>query len=195
MGSRRLRWSRMRIPGRFPAADELAGALAVLDGAVRPAAARASWPGPPACRNRVAPEGTTTMPILAASASTRLPAESCEFSIASAEFCRWSASARSIARPIPGVELQQPELERDDPDQRERDERDPSAAADEAVEPAGLDRAGDGGDQAECDPALACALRGARGRRGAPRRTGYAPWPRRPGERPRGRGGPGPGSG
>jgi hypothetical protein len=62
-----------------------AGALAVLDGGFN-AAAAAAWPGEPACMNLVAPEGTTTIPIFAASASTRLPAESCEFSIARAAF-------------------------------------------------------------------------------------------------------------
>ncbi len=52
----------------------------------------------------------------------------------SAAFSRCSSALALERAPDAGVELQQRQLQRDDPDQREGDDRDPGAAADQAVE-------------------------------------------------------------
>src|ERR1019366_1452191 len=80
--------------------------------------------------------------------------------------------------PDPGVQLEQPELERHDPDQRERHERDPGTAPNQPVEqPVSRDPLY-AGEQAH-DKAVAGA-RIAPGRRDglAAGRAGYAPWTR-----------------
>ena len=69
------------------------------------------------------------MPSRAACEVTRPLAASSEFSMLSAAFSRCSTASCSSARPMPGVQLEQAELQRDDADQRERDQPDPRAPA------------------------------------------------------------------
>ena len=113
----------------------------------------------------------------------------------SAAFSRWSSASRSSARPMPRVQLQQAELQRDDPDQRERDQRDPRAPADQAVEQAvALERRRAPASRPSATPrsARACATRraGRRRRAGPETRRGRAERARTARRRGAPRGGP-----
>ena len=130
--------------GRRDASDS-DDALASLDAEPvgRSARPRAQTPRPPgrarsetpcAERNRSEPAGTSRMPMCAACSSTVSPAATSEFSTLSAEFSRCSGALVLERAPDAGVQLQQAELHRHDPDQRERDEPDPRAAVDQTVE-------------------------------------------------------------